>query len=182
MKTHTIEVDQEVYSALESRVRGFHDTENSVLRRILLEDNGANGASALITGSPQVPKSSIIAFVTDSKFQALDGGLDRFLAMLSWLHNQHQEKFAGLPSLSFGSRKYFGRSEREILDTAPGTKAKQIPNSEYWVMVTFSNDDKKKLLRRVMRFFGYAGTETERVLREFPDSKKRHGFDFGDML
>jgi negative regulator of replication initiation len=30
-----------------------------------------------------------------------------------------------------------------------GTKARQIPNSEYWVMVTFSNDDKKKVLRRV---------------------------------
>src|SRR5712691_3856845 len=156
MKTHTNEVDQDVYSALESRVRGFHDTENSVLRRILLGDSGANGASASTTGGHLGQKSPIITFVTDPKFQALGRGLDRFLAMLSWLHSQNQETFAGLPSLPFGSRKYFGRAEREILDTAPGTKAKQIPNSEYWVMVTFSNDDKKKLLRRVMRFLGYS--------------------------
>jgi len=84
--------------------------------------------------------------------------------------------------LPFGSRKYFGRAEREILDTAPGTKAKQIPNSEYWVMVTFSNDDKKKLLRRVMRFLGYSGADTERALREFPDSKGRQAFDINDLL
>jgi negative regulator of replication initiation len=127
-------------------------------------------------------KSPIIAFVTDPKFQVLYGGLDRFLAMLSWLNDCHPEKFAELPSMSFGSRNYFGRSEREILDTAPGTKAKQIPNSEFWVLVTFSNDDKKKLLRRVIRFLGYSGTDTERALQEFPDSKKRQEFDFGDML
>ena len=174
----TIEIDDEVHAALGKRVRGFGETPNSVLRRDYL---GENGETAL---PPQKSSTSeAIAFARSAKFQSLGRGLEKFLAMLSWLHSQHPEKFKDILMLPFGGRKYFGNSPKEILDTVNGDiKVRQIPGSPYWVMVTFSNDDKKKILRQVMRFLGYSAADIEATMRELPDSRGRQAIDLASVV
>jgi negative regulator of replication initiation len=177
MKMIAIEIDEEVDAALRAEARGFGQTHNSVLRRDYLGD-GKNGQ---VTMPTQVP--NVVTFVRDRKFQALGRGLERFLALLSWLHGQHPGRFDDILALPFGGRKYFGKSGKEILDTVRGDiKVRQIPGSPYWVMVTFSNDDKKKILRQVMRFLGYGSTEIEDTMRELPDSRGRQIIDLQTVL
>jgi negative modulator of initiation of replication len=112
------------------------------------------------------------------RFQRHHQAVDRYLVILGWLHLTHPKQFADA-ALKFhrGSRAYFGRSEKEILESGDGVTAKQIPQSPFWTLTTLDNKSKRLVLEDILRALGYSSSDINLVLAELPDSgiRRSHG-------
>src|SRR3977135_2057367 len=134
---HSIEIDDQVLEELSRRATGFHAPPNYVLRRLLQLDasSQASPKQTAANGSPPpVPTaalpSTLTEFVRSERFTRHHQAVDKFLAMLGWLHHMHPKQFAEVSSaFRRGSRRYFAKSEREILQSGDGVTAKAIPQS-----------------------------------------------------
>jgi negative modulator of initiation of replication len=114
----------------------------------------------------------IVAFVKGPQFQSLTKGLDRYLALLSWIHNRHPDRFGEIQELPFGGRTYFSDNPDDITKSR-GVTAKRIPKTEYFSMATLSNDTKRKIISQTLQYFGYPIEEVKMVLGEMPASESR---------
>src|SRR5438046_8953216 len=92
----TIQIDDQVFAELSHRATGFHVAPNDVLRRIL---NLQTPASPQPHPSPQPPASMPVAstlpeFIGSERFQRHHQTIDRFLAILGWLHSADPKRFS----------------------------------------------------------------------------------------
>ncbi len=69
-----------------------------------------------------------------------------------------------------GTRRYFAKSEREILQSGEGITAKPIPQSPFWVLTTLDNKSKRIVLEDMLRALGYSRSDINLVVAELPDS------------
>lgn len=179
---HTIEVDNEVLTGLSSRAVGFNVKPNDVLRQILGLPPRSSVSPILAAQSPASPRSpdplppTLISFIRSDRFQRHNQAIDRYLVLLGWLHTTHQEMFVRA-SFGFhrGSRPYFGKSEKEIVDSAPGSTARQIPQTELWALTTLDNKSKRLVLEDLLTALSYSRGDIALVLAELPDSGIRRG-------
>jgi len=175
---HSIEIDDQVLEELSRRATGFHVTPNDVLRRLLQLDasSQASPKQTAANGSPPpVPTaalpSTLTEFVRSERFTRHHQAVDKFLAMLGWLHHMHPKQFAEVSSaFRRGSRRYFAKSEREILQSGDGVTAKAIPQSPFWVLTTLDNKSKRIVLEDVLRALGYSRGDINSALAALPDS------------
>jgi len=168
---HTIEIDDQVLNELSRRATGFHVTPNDVLRQLLnlaaptmpLAPNGAPSSAAI---PPTLPE-----FIRSERFHRHHQAVDKFLAILGWLHHTHPKQFSEM-ALAFrrGTRRYFAKSEREILQSGEGITAKPIPQSPFWVLTTLDNKSKRIVLEDMLRALGYSRSDINLVVAELPDS------------
>jgi negative modulator of initiation of replication len=173
---HTIEIDDQVFNELSRRATGFHVTPNDVLRPLLnlatlsatpttlSAANGGPWSSAAIP--PTLPD-----FIRSERFRRHHQAVDKFLAVLGWLHHTHPKEFSGV-ALAFrrGTRRYFAKSEREILQSGDGITAKPIPQSPFWVLTTLDNKSKRIVLEDMLRALGHSLGDINLVVAELPDS------------
>lgn len=139
----------------------------------LIDNSGDAGATPILVLPESVP--ALISFVKGPEFQSHRKGLDRYLALLSWLHSRHPERFAAIQDIPFGGRKYFSHNASDITVSA-GVTAKKIPKSDFFALGTLSNDAKRKIIDRLLNFFGYPPDQVKIVLREMPESASRSLF------
>ena len=168
----TIEVDDEVFSRLADQAVGFHVVPNDVLRRIL----GLTGPTQklAVSSTKTDSESSLAAFIGSVKFQQITQAVDRFLVLLAWAYMAKPDEFARVVSeFQRGQRRYFGRSQEEIENSGEGIKAKQIPNSPFWVLTTLDNRTKRSVLEDVLRRVGYSAGETNLAKAQLPDTDMR---------
>ena len=173
---HTIEIDDEVFNELSRQATGFHVTPNDVLRGVLdlapssappttsSASNGEPWSSAAIP--PTLPE-----FIRSERFRRHHQAVDKFLAVLGWLHHTHPKQFSEV-ALAFrrGTRRYFAKSEREILQSGDGITAKPIPQSSFWVLTTLDNKSKRIVLEDILRALDYSRGDINLVVAELPDS------------
>ncbi len=118
---NSIQIDDQVFAELSHRATGFHVTPNDVLRRIL---NLSAPTQAAATPQPAPPPvaSTLTEFIKSERFQRHHQVIDRYLIILGWLHSAHPKQFAEA-ALKFhrGSRAYFAKSEKEILESGDGS-------------------------------------------------------------
>ncbi len=184
---HTIEIDDEVFNELSRQATGFHVTPNDVLRRLLnlatpsvarttSASNGAPWSSAAIP--PTLPD-----FIRSERFGRHHQAVDKFLAVLGWLHHTHPKQFSEV-ALAFrrGTRRYFAKSEREILQSGDGITAKPIPQSPFWVLTTLDNKSKRIVVEDMLRALGYSPGDINLVVAELPDSGIRRSHARGRIL
>lgn len=173
---HSVEIDDQVLAELSRRATGFHATPNDVLRRLL--NLGAlsqeSPKHAISNGTPLLTDalpSTLPEFIRSERFTPHHQAVDRFLAILGWLHHTHPKQFADM-ALAFrrGSRRYFAKSEREILQSGDGITAKPIPKSPFWVLTTLDNKSKRIVLEDLLRALGYAPGDINMALSALPDS------------
>jgi len=176
---NSIEIDDQVFAELARRATGFHVTPNDVIRRIL--DLSAPSSERLAAPQPPPPTpvaSTVTEFIRSERFQRHHQAVDRYLVILGWLHSAHQKQFADA-ALRFhrGSRAYFAKSEKEIVESGDGVTAKQIPQSPFWTLTTLDNKSKRLVLEEMLRGLGYSRTDINLVLAELPDSgiRRSHG-------
>jgi negative modulator of initiation of replication len=167
---HTIDIDDQVMIELSRRAIGFHVTPNDVLRRIL--NLHVPQVSLLRTppASPGIP-ATLPEFLKSERFRRHHQAVDKFLAILGWLHHTRPKQFAEV-ALAFrrGSRRYFAKSEREILHSGDGVTAKPIPQSPFWVLTTLDNKSKRIVLEDLMRALGHSASDISLAILELPDS------------
>lgn len=164
----TIEIDDEVFAALEKRVRGFNETPNSIIRRLLErpETHAEPDPPAVIADgvNPFTP------LVTSTTYLMANAG-SRYLQILSFIHQIHGEGvFAQLTRHNFGGRVYFADNPDAIEKSGSSTNPRQIPGTKFYALTTLSNAAKRKLITDVLRLLKYSPTVIGHVIMTMPDS------------
>lgn len=154
----TIEIDDEVYSALLKNVQDFGDTPNSILRRMVGLQGTPKGGSAPRPGLP------IESLLNSAEFRFSKGAVGRFLTILSWLYKQHSNRFSIVEGIRGRGRLYFSKSEKELEEAGRNVNAKQIPESPYWVITTTPTILKQEMLEAVMHGLGCDKESTKLAL------------------
>lgn len=144
----TIEIDDDVYTALLGRVTDFGETPNSVLRRELC----LNGDGL----SPTQDKVSPLQELLESPdYRFAKGAVGRFLEVLAWLYRKHRDSFSAVENIKGRGRIYFSQSEADLHASGKSVNPKKIPGSPYWVITTTPTNLKQEILSQVMKTLGY---------------------------
>lgn len=176
----TIEVDDDVFTGLEHLVRGFNDTPNSVIRRLLQAAKAPAKAveeRAISTRPEAGDNHPFHALITSSSYLVANAG-GRYFQILSFLHQQHgREQFERLTTHAFGGRVYFARDSKVIERSGNSTNPKLIPGTAFYALSTLSNAAKRNVLRQALTLFNYPPAIIAQVVATIPDSgitKPRH--------
>lgn len=164
-KMKTIEVDDELYHYIASRTQSIGESASDILRRllrlpaspqpfVLVQENMLNELKDLAKlpkkKQPLNQQEKIVkqiefvlassAFINEAK------GVNRFLQLLSAIYRADPEGFSHATENVQGSERiYFARDEETILATGSSVKAKQIPDSPFWV-ITNNNTERKGII------------------------------------
>ncbi|WP_373777907.1 replication initiation negative regulator SeqA [Glaesserella sp.] len=183
----TIEIDDELYHYIASRTQAIGESASDILRRllrlpaspqpfVLVQENMLNELKDLAnvpkkkkTLSQQDKIVKRIEFVlASSHFIHEPKVVNRFLALLSALHSADHEGFAHATENVQGSeRVYFARDEQTILATGSSVKAKQIPESPFWVITNNNTERKGIILCALMNSMELPEELVERVKKLF---------------
>ncbi len=88
----------------------------------------------------------------------------RFTMLLAALYRANPEAFAKATEKVRGNERiYFSQSEDEILATGSGVKAKQIPDSPFWVITNNNTARKGLILKGVMESMKVPSQLIERI-------------------
>lgn len=161
----TIEIDDELYHYIASRTQVLGESASDILRRllrlpaspqpfVLVQENMLNELKDLaklpkkrqnLNQQEKVVKK--VEFVLASgSFINETKGVNRFLQLLSALYTAYPQGFAHATENIQGSERiYFARDEATILATGSSVKAKQIPESPFWV-ITNNNTERKGII------------------------------------
>ncbi|MCK3654371.1 Negative modulator of initiation of replication [Pasteurellaceae bacterium Macca] len=161
----TIEIDDELYHYIASRTQSIGESASDILRRllrlpaspqpfVLVQENMIDELKELARlpkkkqSLTQVEKAvKRVEFVlTSPKFINESKVVNRFLQLLSALYRANPEGFAHATENVQGSERiYFAKDEATILATGSSAKAKQIPESPFWV-ITNNNTERKGII------------------------------------
>ena len=167
----TIEVDDDVYLALEARVQGFLEKPNDVINRLLAASGtGGKAASPGIHSQTEVPKSKLLEFVRSPDY--LRGNAkDRYFDVLRFIHKSNPQQFEKLNGFRRGSRVQIAKNKADISSSGRHTNPQQLDGTSFWLATNLSNERKQTILADVMRFLGYADEEIAAVVKSIPKSK-----------
>lgn len=179
----TIEIDDELYHYIASRTQAIGENASDILRRllrlpaspqpfVLVQEPMLNESKHLVKMSKtkkglsqqektikrveSVLKSS--AFINEKKV------VNRFLQLLSALYVTNPEGFSFAAENVQGSERiYFARDKDVILASGSSPKAKQIPNSPFWVITNNNTERKGIILSALMTAMALPDELIERV-------------------
>jgi negative regulator of replication initiation len=171
----TIQLEDDVFAALESNVRGFNDSPNDVIKRLLGEFGESNNSvpkkpNPTIAPSSASQKVSAIVQLVQSPKYLMGDAKDRYFAVLEFFYRHHRNEFSLLENYRRGRRINFARSAKTIEESGSSTFPEQIPNTPYYVLTNLSNPRKRQILEDILKMFKYPISEITIVLKSIPDS------------
>ncbi|WGE89912.1 replication initiation negative regulator SeqA [Actinobacillus arthritidis] len=179
----TIEIDDELYHYIASRTQAIGESASDILRRllrlpsspqpfVLVQQNTIDELKELAQTKAKVKKEDLTvntvhklektlksdSFINESK------NVMRFLMLLSVLHQADSKGFAQATEIVTGTeRTYFATSEAALLSHGSSVKAKQIPDSPFWVVTNNNTARKGLILTAVMESMSLPKHLIERV-------------------
>jgi negative regulator of replication initiation len=179
----TINLENDVFAELDKLTTEFF-SHNDVIRKLLLARNGEANLSVPVATPFQIPeKGSVVGFVQSANYRMLTSGINKYLAVLSWLYKTHTNDFHKVENYRRGNRVYFGRSQKAIEEGGNGAiQAKQIPHSPIWTLATLDNRTKRVILTDLLPLFGFKSHEINEVVSTISDSGRHRGRNlFADL-
>ncbi|WP_373766138.1 replication initiation negative regulator SeqA [Glaesserella sp.] len=179
----TIEVDDELYHYIASRTQAIGESASDILRRllrlpaspqpfVLVQENMIDELKSLakmpkkkqgLTNQDRIVKK-IEFLLASGAFNNEPKVVNRFLALLSALYLADNDGFAHAAENIQGSERiYFARDEKTILATGSSVKAKQIPESPFWVITNNNTERKGIILCALMNSMDLPEALVERV-------------------
>lgn len=163
-----IDIDDELYHYIASRTQSIGESASDILRRLLRlpasphpfvlvqENMGSDSKTRGLTAgakkksvqqlTPESIAHKIETVLDSAEFQQESKGVNRFLRVLTALYLANPERFSLATEQVQGSERiYFAKDEQAILATGSGAKAKQIPESPFWV-ITNNNTERKGII------------------------------------
>lgn len=163
----TIEIDDELYHYIASRTQAIGENASDILRRllrlpsepqpfVLVQQNTVDELKELAKLTPAGKKhyatdlektvQKVEKVLKSDLFIDENKNVSRFLMLLTALYRANPEGFAkAAESVQGSERRYFAKDEATILATGSSVKAKQIPDSPFWV-ITNNNTHRKGLI------------------------------------
>lgn len=179
----TIEIDDELYHYIASRTQAIGESASDILRRllrlpaspqpfVLVQENMLNELKSLaklpkekknLSGQEKIIKR--VEFVlASSQFIEERKVVNRFLQLLSALYVTNPNGFAHATENIQGSERiYFAKDQEVILATGSSVKAKQIPESPFWVITNNNTERKGIILSALMTAMALPEPLIERV-------------------
>ena len=158
-----IEIEDDLYAFIASQTQHIGETASDILRRIVMPQNGhpphLSGAAAM--GSS--PKGDIFTEISEEQLHEYPKMVERFLLILSKLHQIHGQIFERVLQISGRNRVYFAKDKDQLLQASSVTNPKPIQDSEYWVMTNNNTAKKASLLREVAEILGYSPEQAKRL-------------------
>ncbi|MDD0824747.1 replication initiation negative regulator SeqA [Mannheimia sp. AT1] len=167
-----IEIDDELYQYIASRTQSIGETASDILRRllrlpqspqpfVLVQEHMINELKDLVktpTRTSQKSESNIEKIVSklekilaSEHFINENKNVVRFIMLLAALYRSNPDAFAkATENVRGNERIYFSKSEEAILATGSSVKAKQIPDSPFWVITNNNTARKGLILKAVM--------------------------------
>lgn len=102
-------------------------------------------------------------FIQARTFTSRTNALGRFLALLSWLNEQHGEDFGIVTSIHGRRRTFFAKSPEEIKKTGRSTMPRPIPGTQWHVATNNSTRMKQRIIKKVMTRLGYSKDSTDQA-------------------
>ena len=156
----TIQIDDDIYQHLKTAGE-LGENASSILRRLLNlpHQRGVVRASEGPRNGQSQRQNAIDECLNDHRFRVERDAVGKFLYLLGWLRQRHPAEFSRVLEIRGRSRKYFGRSENELVESGESVNPQKIPNSDFWVVTNNDTPKKGRILSDVMRLFGYGAGE-----------------------
>jgi negative modulator of initiation of replication len=159
-----IEIDDDLYAYLLKRTIRIGESASDIIRREIGNPLSRNGtqrvshpAEAMAkTNGPTKDQSELSQFLESPMFRSQRRVVDRFLALLAWLHEHHDGRFKVALDIKGTSRTYFALTEQELLASGTSINPKRIPKSPYWVATNNETTRKQEIIRKLMQSLGYS--------------------------
>ena len=174
MKTLAITIDDGLFAEIDKRTTSDFDHSDVVqklLKKALASSQQMSPPEFKPSSSPlALPvKNNLVSFIQTPEYKVLSG-INKYLAILGWLHKNRPEDFEKVENYRRGNRIYFGKSQRQVEDSGDGVSAKQIPGTNIWALATLDNRAKRGLLSDVLQLFNLPASEINIVVDSIPDS------------
>jgi negative regulator of replication initiation len=166
----TIDIDDAVFRALEKRVKGFGETPNDVIKRLL-----STPASSPVVCEPMnelkhtEQTHPLVEFVESPEYLCRDAR-GRYFAVLDFLHKNHPAEFVKLDGFKRGKRVQISTAAAVIEKSGKSTQPQKLEETPYWVLSNLSNVRKRAILQDVLPYFHYSNSIIDAVLKSIPDS------------
>lgn len=165
----TIKVEQDVFDDLLHEVvetgKSFSEVIRDALEKARLFVNSKSRGSETAPEEMNDSEDAELAeFLASPEYRAKETAVDRFLAVLSAVHSQRESEFEKILSLRGRTRNYYGKSRAELGESGSSVYPKPIPGSDYYVITNNNTDQKKAMLRRALKLFGYGEAVIGKVM------------------
>ena len=172
MKSIQIEIDEEVYAAIEQNARGLNQKPNNILRRVFQMEPISGKAPSLKRAATG---GLLDAYLQSDEYLKISTADEKYLCLVGWLFRSHPKLKESLHNFSLRTRILFSKDRKTIEGSAEGGVVKPIPDVEFFAMVTLDNRSKRKIITKVLVMSGYDDPQIQRVLKTLPDSGIRRG-------
>lgn len=178
-----IEIDDELYHYIASRTQFIGESASDILRRLLrlpsspqpfalVQQNVLEELKEMVKPKAKIKQqeskeldlNKLEKILNSDLFTEKAKGVLRFLTLLEALYQLDHNKFTKATEVVTGNeRTYFAKNESTLLKHGSGVKAKQIPNSPFWVVTNNNTNRKGLIVTSVMREMGLPQAVIERV-------------------
>jgi negative regulator of replication initiation len=172
MKTLEIEIDEDVYAAIERNAVGLNKKPNDVLRKLF---NLATDDQKAMPSKNSTIGKSLDSFLQSSEYLRISTADEKYLCLVGWLFKNHSKLKESLDNYSFRTRILFSKNRKTIENSAENVVVKPIPEVDFFAMVTLDNRNKRKVISKVLEMAGYDASQIQRGLKTLPDSGVQRG-------
>ncbi|MFQ3235627.1 MAG: negative modulator of initiation of replication [Paraglaciecola sp.] len=158
-----IEIEDDLYAYIASQTQHIGETASDILRRIVMPGNGQPALISSSTDRGLEKKGDIFKQINEEQLLEYPKMVERFLLILSKLHQIHGQGFERVLQISGRNRVYFAKDKEQLLQASSVTNPKSIPDSEFWVMTNNNTGKKASLLREVAEALEYSPEQGKRL-------------------
>lgn len=176
-----IEVDEDLYRYIAGQTQHIGESASDILRRLLLVDVAEGSASVSVNKATPVPQVQPVvepAFVAtkldavkamrslliSDEFASLKKAIDRFMLVLSTLHDVDPARFSEATQVKGRKRVYFANNEETLLANGNTTKPKAIPGTPFWVITNNNTSRKRQMVEQLMSRMNFQADLIEKVV------------------
>lgn len=139
-----IDITEDVYDALKRLTTDFNQSPNDVLASLLH-----------LPVSSATQNDPLTAYLYSADFRSKFTDAEKYLAILSWIAEQHPADFREYIESLVRGRRYLSMSREDILAQCRHNQARRIPGTPFWAIMNIDTPTKRRFLSRVLEFCGY---------------------------
>ena len=159
----SINLEDDLYHFIIDRVASTGKSPSSVLRMELGLTESSDSPEPV---EGDAASQQLSDFLESPRFRMHRMAVKKYLAILSFVYQQKPETFERVPeSVTGRSRKYFAKSEQELIALGSSVNPQPIPESPYWAVTNNDTPKKRQVLEDVLKLLGYAQAVIEKAKR-----------------
>ena len=154
----TIEIDNELYDYIASQTQVIGESAGDILRRLInIQDSNLHA----VEESPSSGGEHELTETLSSRILRFKPAVEQFLQILGEAAKQKPDTFENVLTIQGRDRKYFAKTQEDIVKSGASTQPKQIPGTEYWVMTNSPTHQKSSMLQQALDVVGFSNKASE---------------------